>query len=111
MNELNRLGIKLALDDFGTGYSSLQYLKNFPIDVIKIDRSFVKEIGFDKKDEAIVDTILHMAKNMGKYCVAEGVESKQQLDFLTERGCHLIQGFLFSKPMPAESVNDFLSKT
>ena len=111
MNELNRLGIKLSLDDFGTGYSSLQYLKKFPIDVIKIDRSFVKEIGFDKKDEAIVDTILHMAKNMEKYCVAEGVESKQQLDYLTERGCHLIQGFLFSKPMPAESVKNFLSKT
>lgn len=111
MNQLNRLGIKLSLDDFGTGYSSLQYLKKFPIDVIKVDRSFVKEIGIDKNDEAIVDTILHMAENMNKYCVAEGVENQKQLDYLTERGCQLIQGFFFSKPIPAESVREYLSKT
>lgn len=109
MTELNRQGIKLALDDFGTGYSSLQYLKEFPIDIIKIDRSFVKEIGIDKKEEAIVDTILHMAKMMGKFCIAEGVENKQQLDYLIERECRLIQGFFFSKPMPAESVKIYLS--
>ena len=108
MRALNDIGIEFSLDDFGTGYSSLQYLKRLPISVIKIDRSFIKDIGLDSNNEAIIDTILLMAKSLNKCCVAEGVESKQQLDYLTDRGCDFIQGFLFSKPMPANATLDFI---
>lgn len=101
MHELGELGIKLALDDFGTGYSSLKYLKELPINAIKIDRSFVKDIGIDQNDEVIIDTMLNMAESLGMYCVAEGVETEQQLAFFTERECYLIQGYFFAQPMPA----------
>lgn len=109
MNNLNSIGIELALDDFGTGYSSLQYLKSFPINIIKIDRSFVKDIGIDGNDEAIIDAILMMAKSLNKYCIAEGVETQEQLDFLKQRGCYLIQGFLFSKPLKSERILEYIS--
>lgn len=101
MHELSKLGIKLALDDFGTGYSSLKYLKELPLDAIKIDRSFVKDIGIDLNDETIIETMLSMAKSMGMYCVAEGVETEQQLAFFTQRDCCLIQGYFFAQPMPS----------
>lgn len=111
MNRLTRLGCVLALDDFGTGYSSLKYLKEFPIDIIKIDRGFVKDIGIDKNDEAIIDSILAMADSLGKYCVAEGVETTEQLAYLTERNCALIQGYLYSPPVPFEEATALLNKT
>ncbi len=101
MLALSELGILLALDDFGTGYSSLKYLKELPIDAIKIDRSFVKDIGIDSNDETIIDAMLSMANSLGMYCIAEGVETDKQLAFFTERQCYLIQGYLFGKPMPA----------
>ncbi len=101
MEALSELGVQLALDDFGTGYSSLKYLKELPIDGIKIDRSFVKDIGTDRNDETIIDAMLSMASSLGMYCIAEGVESEQQLAFFSQRGCHLIQGYLFGKPMAA----------
>ncbi|WP_240473108.1 EAL domain-containing protein [Arsukibacterium perlucidum] len=104
MLALNDLGIQLALDDFGTGYSSLKYLKQLPIDAIKIDRSFVSDIGIDKSDEAIIDAMLSMANSLGMYCVAEGVETTEQLAFFTARHCMLIQGYLYSKPLPADQI-------
>ncbi|MFT5162273.1 MAG: diguanylate cyclase (GGDEF)-like protein/PAS domain S-box-containing protein [Alteromonadaceae bacterium] len=110
MNRLTELGTILALDDFGTGYSSLKYLKEFPIEIIKIDRSFVKDIGIDTNDEAIIDSIIVMANSLGMYCIAEGVETEEQLAFLVERKCALIQGFLFSKPVPKDEATVLLSK-
>ena len=100
MLALSEQGIVLALDDFGTGYSSLKYLKELPIDAIKIDRSFVKDIGIDSNDETIIDAMLSMANSLGMYCIAEGVETEQQLAFFTQRQCYFIQGYLFGKPMP-----------
>ena len=102
MEKLKKMGAILALDDFGTGYSSLKYLKEFPIDIIKIDRSFVKDIGVDINDEAIIDSILAMANSLGMHCIAEGVETLAQLNFLKNKKCALIQGFLFSKPVAKE---------
>jgi diguanylate cyclase (GGDEF)-like protein/PAS domain S-box-containing protein len=111
MNRLTELGTVLALDDFGTGYSSLKYLKEFPIEIIKIDRSFVKDIGIDTNDEAIIDSIIVMANSLGMYCVAEGVETKEQLAFLVKQKCALIQGFLYSRPMPKSEATNLLGKT
>ncbi|MGI5309201.1 EAL domain-containing protein [Rheinheimera sp. WS51] len=108
MQALSDLGIKLALDDFGTGYSSLKYLKELPIDGIKIDRSFVKDIGIDVNDETIIEAILSMASSLGMYCIAEGVETEPQLAFFSQRNCSLIQGFLFSKPMASDDLLQFL---
>ncbi|WP_290612944.1 EAL domain-containing protein [Arsukibacterium sp. UBA3155] len=107
MLALSALGIQLALDDFGTGYSSLKYLKQLPIDAIKIDRSFVSDIGIDKSDETIIDAMLSMASSLGMYCVAEGVETEAQLAFFTERQCSLIQGYFYSKPLTAAQIPPF----
>lgn len=109
MQALSDSGIKLALDDFGTGYSSLKYLKELPLDAIKIDRSFVQDIGIDHNDETIIDAMLSMANSLGLYCVAEGVETEQQLAFFNKRSCFLIQGFLFSRPLPAAALLTLLS--
>ncbi|MGP9801763.1 EAL domain-containing protein [Rheinheimera sp. NSM] len=110
MQALSNLGVQLALDDFGTGYSSLKYLKELPIDGIKIDRSFVQDIGIDSSDETIIDAMLSMANSLGMYCVAEGVETEQQLAFFSRRQCYLIQGYLFAKPMPANELLQFLHR-
>ncbi len=109
MNALSDLGVILALDDFGTGFSSLSYLKRLPLDIIKIDRSFVSGIGIDKTDEAIVDATIVLAKRLNMHCIAEGVETTQQLEYLTKRQCHYIQGYLYSKPVDAKTIRDFLS--
>ena len=102
LKRLKRAGIALSVDDFGTGYSSLSYLKRFPIDTLKIDRSFVKELHIDLDDAAICAAILAMAQQLGLNVVAEGVETKEQLEFLRLHGCNQIQGFLCSKPLSAE---------
>lgn len=107
MLALSTLGVQLALDDFGTGYSSLKYLKQLPIDAIKIDRSFVSDIGIDKSDETIIDAMLSMASSLGIYCIAEGVETTEQLAFFTDRHCTLIQGYFYSKPLAAEQIPTF----
>jgi diguanylate cyclase (GGDEF)-like protein/PAS domain S-box-containing protein len=102
MMVLKQHGVTFSIDDFGTGYSSLTYLKRLPIDEVKIDRSFVKDITVDPSDAAIVETILSVATHLNLRLVAEGVETPEQLSFLCERGCEHFQGFLFSKPQPFE---------
>ena len=102
LSGLKRLGLAIAVDDFGTGYSSLNYLKQFPIDVLKIDRSFVDGLPHGEQDAQIARAIIAMAHSLNLMVIAEGVESQAQLDFLREHGCDEVQGYLFGRPMPAE---------
>ena len=105
LNALKDKGVRLSIDDFGTGYSSLNYLKRFPIDTLKIDKSFVNDITTDHNDKAIVAAITAMARQLNLEVVAEGVETKAQLEFLRElQHCQTIQGYYFSKPLPVEEV-------
>jgi diguanylate cyclase (GGDEF)-like protein/PAS domain S-box-containing protein len=104
LNQLNEYGIKISLDDFGTGYSSLSYLKMFPIHKVKIDRSFIRDITENNDDKAIVATIIAMAQHLNMEVIAEGIETKDQLDILTDNECRKIQGYYFSKPLSADDV-------
>jgi diguanylate cyclase (GGDEF)-like protein/PAS domain S-box-containing protein len=111
LSRLKDMGLAISIDDFGTGYSSLSYLKRFPIDCLKIDRTFVRDIATDPDDAAIVTAIITMAQSLKLDVVAEGVENQEQLDFLRARGCAAAQGFFFSRPLPAEAVRSMLAST
>jgi diguanylate cyclase (GGDEF)-like protein len=104
VEQLKQTGVRIAIDDFGTGYSSLSYLKSLPVDVIKIDRSFVMSMMEEESDRAIVRSTIDLAHNLSKTVVAEGVDSKDTLDELTRFGCDVVQGFYIAKPQPVESV-------
>ena len=104
LERLKEMGLTIAIDDFGTGYSSLAYLKSFPIDILKIDRSFINDIITDPNDAAITRAIVAMAHGLELKVVAEGVETEEQLKFLQAIGCNQYQGFLFSRPLPAAEL-------
>jgi EAL domain-containing protein (putative c-di-GMP-specific phosphodiesterase class I) len=108
LQKLKGIGITVSLDDFGTGYSSLSYLKGFPIDTVKIDRSFIRDITLDPDDAAITAAIISMAKALNLRVTAEGVETEGQLSFLREHGCDEMQGYLFSPPLPSDQATDLL---
>jgi len=108
LRELKAMDMRISIDDFGTGYSSLSYLKRFPIDVLKIDQSFVRDIPGDADNAAIASTIITMAHSLGLKVVAEGVETKEQLNFMREHGCDAMQGYFLSKPLPADQFESFL---
>jgi diguanylate cyclase (GGDEF)-like protein/PAS domain S-box-containing protein len=110
LESLRQLGVRIALDDFGTGYSSLSHVQNFDVDVIKIDRSFVMDIPGDKTDTAITEALIALGKGLKLDIIAEGVETGTQRDFLAALGCHVMQGYLFSRPLPASEIPGILSR-
>ncbi|NCP63423.1 MAG: EAL domain-containing protein [Paraglaciecola sp.] len=110
MQQIQRAGFLIALDDFGTGYSSLKYLKEFPISIIKVDKSFVDDIGKNKNNEAIILTTLSMATQLNMSCVAEGIETKEQVTFFNKHQCAHLQGYYFSKPVPAEELPELVER-
>jgi len=107
---LHDKGYRVALDDFGTGQSSLSHLRAFPIDIIKIDKEFIRDVHNDQNDANLVTAIISLGHDLGMKIIAEGVEYQTQLDFLSERGCHNIQGYLFNKPMPESDYMAYLNK-
>jgi EAL domain-containing protein (putative c-di-GMP-specific phosphodiesterase class I) len=109
LRALNRIGVSIAIDDFGTGYSSLSYLRTFHADRLKIDMSFVRGIGVSPADEAIIRAVLALARSLKFDVVAEGVERAEQLTYLIEGGCQVVQGYHFSEPIPAAKVPAFVA--
>src|SRR5690606_31142108 len=108
LTTLREMGVGLSIDDFGTGYSSLSYLKRLPISTIKIDKSFIRDIQTDPDDATIITAIIRMSHGLKLKVIAEGVETQQQLDFLTNEGCDQFQGYVFSKPVSAKDFADLL---
>ena len=110
LRELRQMGVQIAIDDFGTGHSSLSYLSRLPIDVIKIDQSFIQDLCTDPNGAAIARSIIVMAHNLKLRVIAEGVETEEQLAFLSQQQCDEMQGFLFSKPVPAQEIEKKLAQ-
>ena len=110
MTQIQQKGFLIALDDFGTGFSSLKYLKEFPINIIKVDKSFVDDIGKNRNNEAIILTTLSMAEQLNMSCVAEGIETLNQVEFFSRNKCQHLQGYYFSRPVPATSIPALLEK-
>jgi EAL domain-containing protein (putative c-di-GMP-specific phosphodiesterase class I) len=109
LNELKQLGIHIAIDDFGTGYASLSYLKQFPFDTLKIDRCFVQDVTSDTQNRAIMTAVIQLAHNLNLKVTAEGVETHAELAFLSQQQCDAMQGYLFSRPVPAAELETLLS--
>lgn len=107
LNAIKALGVAISIDDFGTGYSSLSYLKRFPVDTLKIDRSFIKDIPDDVSDLEITGAIIAMAQKLGLEVIAEGAETQEQVDFLANNGCYMVQGYFFSRPLPEAEARAF----
>src|SRR4029077_12753453 len=110
LDAIQSRGVRLAIDDFGTGYSSMSMMKQFPIDTIKIDRSFVRDLNANAEDRAIATAIISMGKALGLTVVAEGVETDEQDEFLRRSHCDELQGFLFRKPVPAPDIPTLLNR-
>ena len=111
LHRINEIGVEISIDDFGTGYSSLAYLTTLPISEVKIDRSFVRDLGMTPQSSAVVTAIIALARSLGLRVIAEGVENMRQMDVLHRLGCGLMQGFLFSKPQPPEDIQAWLEQT
>ena len=111
LGTFNNMGLHLSIDDFGTGYSSLNYLKRFPIHTLKIDQSFIRNLDTSFEDAAIVKSIITLAHSLRLSVVAEGVETKEQFDYLDNLGCDEIQGYLFSPPVSASEFSKMLSSS
>ena len=110
LNELKRIGVRLAMDDFGTGYSSMSYLQHLPLDILKIDRSFVADVETNPRNASICRALLSLGHSMGLTIIAEGVETPGQLDWLAAHGCDQVQGYLLGRPAPLERIIDALDE-
>jgi EAL domain-containing protein (putative c-di-GMP-specific phosphodiesterase class I) len=108
LNGFKQVGVNLAIDDFGTGYSSLSYLRRFPVDTLKIDREFVRDLNTDRYGDSLVSAIISMAASLELRLIAEGVETEAQRSTLAQQGCQFMQGYLFSRPLPAEELSAWL---
>jgi EAL domain-containing protein (putative c-di-GMP-specific phosphodiesterase class I) len=110
LRALRKAGVRIAIDDFGTGYSSLSYLQHFPVNTLKIDRSFVGDIRAEQGDASIINAIVAMARGLRLDLIAEGVETRTQMRYLKSQGCTEVQGFIFSRPVPAEELRGLLER-